>query len=180
MSIEKELARFAKTDKFQKMVTEAGRKAIAAGKTFGKGQGSISISKMETIGEEVKQIFMQHIEEVVPSIYEDDLIVGDPVEVSPGMYEIPLSFVPEALVRYSLQPSYYSEVTNILALLTHGWDTGGKTVRGKWHGATITSWPKRDGESFMQDAANQAELENPGVRVELHDKYTDPYWWYDN
>lgn len=177
MSIESELARFQKTERFEQLVAEARKKAIASGKSFGRGTGTISLDRMDAIAADIRQIFWKHIQEVIPSIDEEDLEIGVPVETKDGNYEIPISFNPDAIERASLWPEKWGEVDNIVALLTHGWDTDGKTVRGVWHGRMTESWPKRDGDPFMQDAANESEAAHPGVKVTLHQKYIDPYYY---
>lgn len=175
MSIESELARFAKTQRFKDLCKQAQKEAVAEGRSFGTG-GSASPEKLATIGAEARQTFHEYISAVIPSIGIQDIIVGDVTPLPDGTFEIPLYFDPDAIERESLWVEKWGEVDNIIRLLTHGWDTKGKIVTGMWHGRVTESWPKRAGDQFLQNAADKIMADNPGVTVILHDKYIDRYW----
>lgn len=175
MSIVSELARFEKTQRFKDLCKAAQKQAAAEGRTFGSG-GAASPEKLKTIGEEARQTFWRYINEVIPSIGVQDIIVGDVTPLPDGTFEIPLYFDPDAIERESLDVKRWGEVDNIIRLLTHGWDTHGKIVTGVWHGRVTESWPKRAGDPFLQNAADKIMADNPGVTVILHDKYIDRYW----
>lgn len=176
MSIESQLKAFAKTDRFKQLVADAKKEAIKNGTYFGVGgSGGQGFSKeqMRAYGFKMKEILYRHVKQVIPSVEDYDILVGNPVERPDGQYEVPVYFEPVAMERWSLDPYRYGKVDNIAVLLTHGWDKHEGRVVGVWHGEVTTGLQNRDGNPFMQDAVNEFNvmMSGDGVDASLDEKY---------
>lgn len=176
MSLEDELKRFQKTDRFKQMVAQAKKEAIKNGKSFGTGgAGGQGFSKeqMRAYGFKMKEKLYWYAKQVIPSLEDYDILVGEPVERADGQYEVPVYFDPAAMERWSLDPYTYGKVDNIAVLLTHGWDKYEGRVVGVWHGKVTTGLRQRDANPFMQEVVDafNAEVAAAGVSAELDDKY---------
>ena len=74
------------------------------------------------------------------------------VEVSDGRFEVDVSI--DAQHRPSLDPSRYGGIDDMAALFNNGYSTGGKRVRGMWHGNMIWSRPERPATFFVQQGVD--------------------------
>lgn len=161
MSIEQELKKFEKTERFQQLVREAKEKAAREGKPFGCPSGLVISKEMAAkMAKDFVKKLLINMNNAGLRFYEDDLIISTPIPVVGGGYKVDISFDPGSLHRDSLYSAKYPNgVDNIVSLFTHGWDTDGRRVFGTWHNSHYQSRMTFKGDDFMQRAIDDFNFE---------------------
>lgn len=190
MSIESELARWAKTPDGKDALMQAKNKRTRSMSTFEVGLGDGSMS-LEDIVDEVISVFNYYIEEAdrvgdndkpfdfgryLDWSSQDLIQIGDEL-----VWEVSLNFDREGIHRDSWYPEGYPfGAYDIVQLINNGYsadnyvykdiDVNGKKIR-------IRSLRERDGAHFMNiaEAACNERGETKGYWVEIHPRFVDDF-----
>lgn len=119
--------------------------------SFSGQSNKVGAATMQICANELKDVLMEHIKAVIPSI-NDGLITIDIVvtkqECSANLY-----FNESMLHRDSLEPTVYGGVDNIIKLFTFGYKLEPyQQVFGDWHGQFYASKLERLPDHFLKEA----------------------------
>jgi hypothetical protein len=128
-------------------------------------------------GNKMKQILLKHINSVIPTISESDIIVNEPTVSEGGKYTLQISFNKDALFRPSLNPDRRDwtgrnitvknnqiGIEDIVIHFTYGWNARG-SVYGEWHGENVWSRRSRQPNDFLERAIDEFNKNAKGVAV---------------
>ena len=155
--------------------TPEGKAAIkqATGKDYDE---TFTIAKARRYGEKLKSILYKHTVELIKSFTLSDIIVGDVIVNSDGLYSMKIYFNEETIKRQSLRPDLYPDgLQNIVLLFAHGYHTS-RPIYGVWHKQSgdvrIRGKRDRDPNNFLYDAIDEFNASAKGVAfAQLEDKY---------
>lgn len=157
--------------------TDAGKKAIK--KRYGvEYSEKIDLEPYRKYGRQMKSILFMHVNALIRSITEEDIIVAEPKTDAKGFISVTVSFREGSLQRDSLYKKGYPEgIENIILLFAHGYHAkdyayGVWKYGGYSSGHSIRSRKDREPNNFLQDAVEEFNMMAKGKAIAfLDNKY---------
>lgn len=166
-AINAKLQAWAKTKGGQKVLREAGKKAV-----LGAIRNGEKPQDADKLADEMKTVLLAHLPDSLKTLTMSDFEEPEFKIVDEEAVMV-IRFLPGSVFRPSLDPEKYPNgIADIVVHLDHGWDAK-RVTGGLWHGEYHLSRQHSERQDFLQDAVDEFNRAHPESEAKVC--YPDGY-----